>query len=140
MPRTEYAVPLPASIGCAVTDAVRSFADQKKLRAEVWVHDLPLWFVTEVGREPGVVRRVQIVAYRLDRSDELRLIPQVFRLDRDRRAIISFRRTPPELIGHLELREAADSKKVEELLHSTWQSSQNLLPPTFAVGRPWKGR
>ena len=130
MANTPYFSPLPDFIGRPVTEAVSQFAEKMGLRAEMWVHDLPLWFVTLVDRDAGVVRRLQIAAYTVEMSDELRMIPQVFRFKGEDRTLLAFEETSPELIRKLPLwEEARDGSRGLKALEEAWQATLRLMPP-----------
>lgn len=129
MPRAEYLVPLPSMFANAITAAVREFAEKTGLQAEFWVHDLPLWIVSSIDANTGIVRRLQVGAYRLEASEELRIVPQVFRLDSDRRSLIAFEEIDPTLIRHMTLWAVQTQKEVKELLAQAWADVQRMSPP-----------
>ena len=135
MANARYFTPLPDRIGRPITEAVSEFAKKMSLRTEMWVHDLPLWFVTSVDHDTGVVRRLQIAAYAMGMSDEVRMIPQVFRFEEKHRTLLAFDETSSDLIRTLPLAEAHDPKKVLKALEDAWGSTLRLPPPQNSSGK-----
>lgn len=129
MANTRYFTPLPARIGKPITEAVSEFAKKTGLQTEMWVHDLPLWFLTSVDRDTGVVRRLQIAAYAMGTSDEVRMIPQVFKFDEKYRTLLTVDETNPDLIRTLPLGEAHELKRVGKVLEEAWANTLRLPPP-----------
>jgi hypothetical protein len=128
-----YFSPLPGFIGTTITSVVRKFAEEKGLHVESWVHDMPLWLLTSVDSETGMVRRVQVGAYSLGEEDkvrdEVRLIPQVFRFNKQSRVLLAFEESDPKEIRSLPLWEATDVKRLNGLLVETWAAALSLAPP-----------
>ena len=137
MARAEYIVGLSSEYGNSITAAVREFALEYRLTAEVWVHDFPLWFVSSTDTDPGIARRVQIGAYRLDTSEEVRMVPQVYRIDNQLRRLVAFDQVEVELIVKMSLNAATEPKKVKEHLAQAWGKALKMQPtssnPTSAV-------
>ena len=129
MPRAEYLVQLPSRIGNVITEGVREFANNTGLKAEVWVHDLPLWFVSQVDAGAGIIRRIQVGVYRLDTSEEIRMVPQVLRLDTKNRRLIAFEEVNPKIIRSLRLDTVQDKKVVITLLGESWGEALRMEPP-----------
>ena len=130
MPRVEYIAGLSSVHGNAITAAVREFAQERQLTAEVWVHDAPLWFVSSTDTARGIGRRVQIGAYRLDASEEVRMVPQVFRLDNRLRRLVAFEQVEPDLIETMSLDIATESKNVKQHLARAWGKVLKMEPPS----------
>lgn len=134
MPRSEFLIPLPAEIGNLVTRAVRSFAKQKALGAEFWIQDLPLWSLSEQDERAGIIRRLQIGAYRLDESDELRIIPQVFRLNKKSRSLTALDQIDPKLIRGKRLGDLKGPEDVTSMLDQAWQDVLKMPLPEQSKG------
>ncbi len=130
MARAEYIAELSSVYGNAITAAVREFAKEYNLTAEVWVHDAPLWFVSSTDAERGIGRRVQIGAYRLDSSEEVRMVPQVFRLDTQHRKLVAFEQVEPNLIEKMSLQMAIEAKSVKQHLAQAWGKALKMEPPS----------
>ena len=129
MPRVEYIAGLPSVVGNAITAAVREFAQEYNLTAEVWVHDAPLWFVSSTDADRGIGRRVQVGAYRLDTSEEVRMVPQVFRLDHQLQRLVAFEQIEPDLIEKMPLNSATEPKNVKQHLAQARGKALKMEPP-----------
>lgn len=134
MPRSEFLIPLAAEIGNVVTRAVRSFAEHKALEAEFWIQDLPLWSLSEQDERAGIIRRLQIGAYRLDESDELRVIPQVFRLNKERHSLTALDQIDPKLIRWKRLGDLKEPEDVTSMLDQGWQDVLKMPLPEQSKG------
>ena len=129
MPRVEYLIQLPALYGNPITEAVRRFAEKMGLEAELWRHELPLWSVSSVDKEKGIVRRVQIGAYRLDDSEEVRAIPAVFKLHKGQE-LAAFEEIDPTYIRRAPIQQIANNpKEVSALLEQAWADALRMPPP-----------
>jgi len=126
MPQAIYLEWLSPEIGAAITDAVRKFAAARNLTAEVWVHDLPLWFLRS-DESGDIIRRLQVGAYRLDASEEIRAIPQVFRIEAGH--LLAFERVDPTLIRARPLAEVRSTSDVMDLLHEAWDLARQAPAP-----------
>lgn len=136
MSRADYIVPLPSLFGKAITEAVRAFAERTGLEVESWVHDLPLWFVSKTYKGAGVVRRVQVGAYWLDEAEEVRVIPQVFRFDKDGRSLFAFEQIDPKFIRTAPLKAVKDPKMVAAALAEAWEDALRMEPPGPSPSNP----
>lgn len=134
MPRSEFFISLPAEIGNFITQAVRSFAKPRALNAEVWIHDLPLWSISEQDKKAGIVRRLQIGAYRLDETEELRILPQVFRLNKETHSLTALEEVDPKLIKGKRVWELKGPESVTPLLDQAWQDVLKMPPPEQSKG------
>lgn len=134
MPRSEFLIPLAAEIGHVVTRAVRSFAELNALAADFWIQDLPLWSLSAQDERAGIIRRLQIGAYRLDESDELRVIPQVFRLNKDTHSLTALDQIDPKLIRGKRLGDLKGPEDVTPLLDQGWQDVLKMPLPEQSKG------
>lgn len=128
MPQSEYISALSARARKEVTEAIRAFAEKTRLEAEFWVHDLPLWFLSSVNPEEGIIRRLQVGAYAIDEADVIRVIPQVFRLKKERRALIAYEQIKANFIRDVPI-EGIDRKTLEECLATAWKDALQMTPP-----------
>ncbi|MBI3455730.1 MAG: hypothetical protein HY002_08075 [Candidatus Rokubacteria bacterium] len=128
MPRSEYFIPLPEPVGRAISDAVRAFATQMDLEAEVWIQDLPLWTLSKHDPATGLVRRLQVGAYRLDDTDEVRVIPQVLWLDKKSRSLFAPEQIDPSAIRGMRLWEVRTDGLLV-LLKEAWSDVSRMAPP-----------
>jgi len=90
----------------------------------------PLWFVSSIDAEHSIARRVQIGAYRLDTSEEVRMVPQVYRLDNQLRRLVAFDEIGVELIEKMPLTAATEPKNVKQHLAQAWGTALNMKPPS----------
>jgi len=130
MARAEYIAGLSSAYGNSITTAVREFAQENNLTTEVWVHDFPLWFVSSIDSDHGIARRVQIGAYRLDTSEEVRMVPQVYRLDNQLRRLVAFDQVEVELIETMPVSAAIEPKVVKQHLAQAWGKALKMKPPS----------
>lgn len=130
MARVEYIIGLSPEHGNSITAAVREFAQEYSLTAEVWVHDFPLWFVSNTDTDRGIARRVQIGAYRLDTSEQVRMVPQVYRIENQLRRLVAFDQVEVELIEKMPLNAATEPKNVKQHLAQAWVKALKMQPPS----------
>jgi hypothetical protein len=112
---------------------VSKFGATEGLDVDAWVHDLPLWSLSKRETETGIVRRLQIGAYVLDQDYEVRIIPQVFRVDRDASELVAPNDIDPKLIKGL----PPHAKRDELLLalKQAWADLDRMPAPGSRVVR-----
>ena len=128
MAKVDYWTAIPSSLGKRITDAVHAFGQEMNLEVEVWIHDMPLWSLSQ--HEPdGIIRRLQIGAYRMDHDEELRLITQVLRLSKDGRSLVALREIGDKLIVSRPLRHLGSAEQIRLLFKQAWYDLTRLPAP-----------
>jgi hypothetical protein len=128
MDTAQYLTPVPVKTAKVISEGIRRFAEKNGLRAESWVHDLPLWFVTSTERQ-GIVRRVQVGVYTFGTRNEVRLIPEVFRFVPANRALVAFEQSDSKTIESLSLEAVDDHGDFDSALTRTWAAASGLPAP-----------
>ena len=57
------------------------------------------------------------------------MVPQVFRLDMERRRLVAFERVEPSLIEKMPLEMAVEAKRVKQHLAQAWGKALKMEPP-----------
>jgi hypothetical protein len=127
MSTAQYFIPVPASVAKVISDAVQTVAQKKDLHVEAWVQDVPLWFVTPRVWGEGIIRRLQVGVYALGTSNEIRIIPEVFRFVPGQREVVMYEATDPK---HIVSRPFDVTKgDLENALFAAWETALELAPP-----------
>jgi hypothetical protein len=129
MLRSDFLTFLPSGLGNLITDTVRTFADKTGLQAEFWVQDLPLWSLSRLDSDTGIWRRLQVGAYWINQTPELRIVPEVFRIDRNRNALIARETINPELIRVVSVWDVGGREKLMLALEEAWSAAIKMAPP-----------
>ena len=114
--------------GDEITGTIKDFANGEGLIAISYYHDLPVWIVKERAVAQGLVRRLQITAYREKRRFWLSVVPTVSLLD--------FKKGKKEIpaqspVTRLRFADFSTQKelipaKLLEFLQSNWEKTQEL--------------
>lgn len=82
MAQDSFPLDISRSLGNLISTAVERVASEVGLQSESWYHDEPRWLVW-LEAANGIVREVQIAAFRGKSDDELCFIPHAYSFDGD---------------------------------------------------------
>lgn len=131
MASAEILTPVPAMIGNVITQAVRDCAKSLGLEAEVWIRDLPLWSLSK--REGEILRKLQIGVFRLEASDELRIVPQVLRLDKEAHSLVAAEQLDVKTIIGIDIWRLGNADELTTRLKQAWADLEKLQTPGTRV-------
>lgn len=130
----EYFVGIPMELGALINRAVEEFAKKNSLNADLWIQDLPLWSVWYKDDKASVIRRLQVGAYRVGRGEELRIVPQVFALDKEQNTLTAFEQIDPKDILAKRIGDLEEDRDVLSLLEKAWKGVLKMPRPEQSEG------